>query len=406
MSSKYRDYIIKSPTKGVFLDLNPADVPLDGWRVMDQFHVRDGRVEKYPGWELFDEDFTTDTTVGEVTTRVPLIWGQDFVIADGTRYFLLATKDDIYYYDRSDGSITSIMEGFSGYSTDRWQSAIMNGRLYLVNRVDNPVEFVNPSSIWNMVDDPLKPADAWCPDGANCIANFFNHLVFGNTLENGVRHPRRIRWSDIDDAKTFISTDANEANVYDFPEEIGEIKGMAVLGPNALIVYGTKAIYSVSYIGRPLIFAVERKITWEGLFAPYSLVAGVDAHFFIGNRDFYMYAGGSTLRAIGESRVATSFFSDFQQDSPDNVYGYVHPNLSEIWWPYISMNSTYHDKMLAYNWEYDSWATREYFPHSMLTEFLMTTVVQIGTVTRLIQDAGMSWRDKQGKGVWVIISGD
>jgi hypothetical protein len=42
----------------------------------------------------------------------------------------------------------------------------------------------------------------------------------------------------------------------------------------------------------------------------------------------------------------------------------------------------------------------------MLVEFLEQNVRTIGEITTPFQSATLTWREKHGKGVWLILSGD
>lgn len=402
MTTRYETYEITRPLLGMFPDLHMRDVPPQGFYLTDQFHIQDGHISKYLGWRDWSkiaipvENEDPATSVAENFN-----FGYDIDI-DGSRYLIVGTKKYLYLWPHS-GSIEEALNdtAFTGALTDRWQCAELNNKLYITNGVDK-IQVFDGTTLTDLTGD--------APSAAKFAVNSVNHLFVANTYEGTDYMERRVRWSDIDDPATWTpDPDNNEAGYVDMPSDIGsKIEAIGSLGPNGVAIYGNKAIYMANYIGGAPFYAFERKIIGEGLFAPYSLVGINDRHFFLGNKDFYVYNGGSDLQPLGANRVISYFFGDYDRTEPANIYGFAHPLYTEVWWVYVSKNDStgFFSKALTYNWQSDTWAVRNYFPFSMLVTALSTEQRQIQDVTTAIKDAVGTWRDKQGKGQWVLISGN
>jgi hypothetical protein len=363
--TKYSEYKPSHPILGVYKDMesHPIDIPPLGWRDLDHLYIIDGTIKRFPGW----------APLGAMESAYPIIYGYDFKKFDNSRHFVFASKSDIYYYNRSTGAITSIASGFSGTDSDRWQSSVLNDKLYLTNGEDAIQEYQGDAVIAALVGDESLPR-------AKYIITSAGHLVCGYTTEgtgdDETSYPRRVRWSDVGDPNTWVpNSDTNEAGVIDLPDDIGELKGIGNLGTNSFVAYGSSAIYLLSYIGLPAVWQVQRVVIREGLYMPYSLIVFNDKHFFIDQNDFKMFDGGSNTKRLGIDRVSTWFFEDFNSSDYSNVYGFAHPILPIVGWVYVPRTkSTYDDaKAILYNYANDTWTTRSEFPHWMMAAYRATT---------------------------------
>ena len=391
----YRPYIVPIPSKGVFRDLRLREVPPEGFARLDNFHYVDGLIVKHRGWEDWDVTFTPPAE--------SWIFGQDLQLDNLDRRLLLGTKENLYHWPHF-GAVSAALNAtsYTGADTDRWQIAQVLGNWYLTNRVDG-VQLYNGTT---MVDLSAT-ADASLPASAMAIASLRNHLVLGNVLIGAYRFPRRVCVSDIENPLVWLDTDTNEATFEELPVELGQIVRIEPLGTASLIVYGTECIYEIRYVGLPNVIEFERRVAGEGLLGAHSLASVENIHYFLGKRDFYAYDGGNVLRPLGRGRVISAFFAEFDQTTTENIYSFVHPVLPEIYFVYQSKDATTDfDKVLVYDRMQDAWSTRSAFNHTFMTPYLSSTERTIADATNAIQDAVGTWRDKQGKGVWRILSGN
>lgn len=394
--SKFKEVPLKHPYLGLYKDVGRQDVPIGGWVQHNNFHQINQTLLKYAGWAKFDEEFSfTD----------PVIYGYDFVKLSRERFFVFATKGEIYLYNRtvngdtSDpaGSVTELQNGFSGGNEERWQSAVMNDALILTKLSAAPQLFLDD-------DTPIADltGDAALPEAAKFVINSNNHLVFANTVEGGNAFPFRIRWSDIDDYSTYVRTSTNEAGHLDVE---GEITGIESIGPSVFLVYTTEAIYEFAYVGLPLVYTKNRIVKGTGSLAPYGLVVVNDEHFFFGTEGFYRFSGRSAPQRIGKDRVDRFMFSNFVRNEPERVYGFAHPEFPEIWWVYQSDGSDEFDSVLIYNRIENSWCERTPFPHSMMASFLLDDGVTWEELTNTWDEFTQTWRELGGEGKLLVMSG-
>lgn len=81
------------------------------------------------------------------------------------------------------------------------------------------------------------------PTQAKTVAFFKNFLIFGNTVENGVQRPTRVRWSNVGETAAWSDEDFVDIGALGGQE----ITAMAELYDN-LYIFLTDSIYRVSYV--------------------------------------------------------------------------------------------------------------------------------------------------------------
>lgn len=381
--SMYQQYNAASPLQGVYKDMesHPRDIPPLGWREADNVYVIDNTIKRFPGW--------ADLLTGFDAVN-PLIWGYDHKAFTNARYFFTASMSDIFFYDRTPdpATCTSIASGFTGDNSQRWQHAVINDYIYLVNGVD-PIQKITLGATPTVA--ALASGDPAQPTTSQYICSAAGHLVLGVTTESAQIFPRRVRWSAVGNPANYNTTvvpniipwtpdaNLNDAGYFDLPDEIGVIQGIATLGQNAFIIYGTKAIYMASYVGLPLVWSFQRMVVNEGLYMPYSLINYNNAHFFLDTNDFKIYNGGQSTQRIGIDKVCTWFFSDFNTSNYSNIYGFAHPILPIVGWVYVQRDDASLDfsaaRCVCYNYVNQTWTTRYDFPHWMVTPFWASTQV-------------------------------
>jgi len=401
MATKFTPFKVSGPWRGVLLDQLGRDIPPNAFRVLDEFHIHENRVMKYLGWE----EWKNSAGGSMLSSQDFLNFGYDFELQNGTRVFLVGSNKHIYSYPRS-GEFTQLnTTPFSATKWDRWQAAELSNQLFLVNGVD-PIQVFDGVELKNL----SSVADSHIPEAARYVENLVSHLTLAYTTESNTVYRQRVRWSKIDNPLVWEPSagDNNEAGYFDFPQDLGVITGVRNLGPNAAIVYGTKQIYQMSYIGLPYVFSFERRVPDEGLFAPYSLASVNDTHFFLGSRDFYMFSG--SLKALGFDRVIGTFWGEFDKRNSNAVYSFVHPYFNEVWWVYKSRNEPDLDfsKALIYNWQTDTWSTRgntTAFKFTFLSIYMDSSSRTIAEATNTIQEAKGTFREKESAGNLTVVGG-
>src|SRR5207249_244847 len=108
-----------------------SEIPIGGWQEHNNFHPYQERIQKYSGWR----PFVNSTTTNEI------IYGYDFQRLSRDRFFVFGTAAALYLYNRSTQSVNTLGSGYTGSIADRWQSAVHNDKLIIVNEFTKPKLF-------------------------------------------------------------------------------------------------------------------------------------------------------------------------------------------------------------------------------------------------------------------------
>jgi hypothetical protein len=330
----------------------------------------------------------------------------DWERLDGSKTLIVGTLTHLYRFSPPSTFIVLNAVPFTTAEGDRWQSAIVNNKLYLVNGADPIQEYDGATLI------PLA-GDATMPTTARYISNIANHLVVAEVVETiGGAFRQRVRWSEIDNPAVWTPAFTNEANFIDIGELGDQIQNIAALGPLRLVVFKRTGIYLLTYVGLPFVFTVERVVTNEGLRHNYSVASNQDVIYFVGFRDIYAF-NGSNLQPIGVNRIRDYLFGSMIPDNPRILYTHVHPLFPEIWFVFQGRDSTTYsssfrrfNRAIIYNYELDAWTHRDYFPMSALGNYVLTTERTFDQITTPWNEAVGTWLDKRSLGSIILLGGD
>jgi hypothetical protein len=383
----FQKYTPESLFLGCFEDLPSLRVPLGGFAHQDGWRIKNDKLESLPGW----------TQYKNLSSTSPFIFGYDWERHNKIRHLILATGSKVFELNRSTFSLVELGTGFATVAGYRWQKAAINNLLFLVNGAD-PIQQYNGSAL-----TPLA-GDATLPDSSTHMTSLAGHLVLGAPIINGTIEYSKVMWSDFDYLGNFTPSSTSSAGSFTLPKAI---TGIEAIDDYTLFVYAKDSIFRFSYLEASPWFAIDTIHDAEGLNFPYSLVKDTEGHFFIGQNNIY-FASRSSFKDLGTNKVTNFLFQELDSTAHLNVYGWAHPNGEEIWWVYIPRTGSdwTSAKAIIYNKVYNAFYTWSTFPHSMLVEFLEQNVRTIGEITTPFQSATLTWREKHGKGVWLILSGD
>ena len=119
-----------------------------------------------------------------------------------------------------------------------------------------------------------------------------------------------------------------------------------------VLVFTDVSLHSMQFLGPPFTFginALSENITIAG---PLAAIAIEDMVFWMGQNEFYMYAG--SVQRI-PCTVRDYVFSDFNEGQIEKVTASTNSAFSEIWWFYPSANSDECDRYVVYNYEQKIW---------------------------------------------------
>lgn len=128
----------------------------------------------------------------------------------------------------------------------------------------------------------------------------------------------------------------------------GDIKHVAVLGEYAYI-FKERSI-QLMYPTGEFAYGFRPAVTGEGILGRYAhCQVGVDRLYFIGNRNIYVYGGGSTLQPIAPQH-RDQFYEDLDYARLDEIFGFHHEDEEEVWFVYPQKGDAGTWRVLVYNY--------------------------------------------------------
>lgn len=169
--------------------------------------------------------------------------------------------------------------------------------------------------------------------------------------------PLAIRWSDILDFTTWIPTSTNQAGSYRIPTG-SEIRG-AIQAANQALIFTDIDIYTMQYLGPPLIFGFQKIGDGCGLIGAHALCSMGGNVYYMGEKQFY-FIGSGGIRVIPCS-VWDTVFQDLDlankhkcvaaANSMFNEVAFYYPSLSGI----DGVSSGECDKYVKFNTDQMVW---------------------------------------------------
>ena len=178
-------------------------------------------------------------------------------------------------------------------------------------------------------------------------------IVFGCDPEGagaGEQDPLLIRFSSQESLTSWGAQTTNTAG--DLRIGSGSQIVTAVETRQQILVFTDVSLHAMQFLGPPFIFGIStisENITTAG---PLCAVAINDNVFWMGQEEFYVYAGAVNKLPC---TVKDYVFSDINQQQIEKVTASNNSSFSEVWWFYPSANSDENDKYVVFNYEQNVW---------------------------------------------------
>jgi len=164
--------------------------------------------------------------------------------------------------------------------------------------------------------------------------------------------PMRVRWSDQANADQWIPEVTNQSGEY------GLTNGSFLMGARAtrqeILVWTDSCLYSMQYIGAPYVWGFQVLMDNISVISPNSMITVNNVTYWMGKDRFYMYNGTvSTLPCTLKQYI----YDDINQDQAYQVTCGANEGFNEIWWFYVSEDTTATivDKYVVYNYVEQIW---------------------------------------------------
>ena len=195
----------------------------------------------------------------------------------------------------------------------------------------------------------LSGADADVPSVMNFLyVSDTSRFVFAfgcDDYSESTQNPMLIRWSDQESVTTWTPAATNQAGSVQLSH--GSKIVAAIQTRQEIVVLTDSAIYSLQYLGPPVIWGTQLLGDNVSIAGPNSIAIASGVVYWMGVDKFYKYDGRvATLRCD----LRLYIFNDINLEQADQFFASTNEGFNEVWFFYCSSNSTTIDKYVVYNY--------------------------------------------------------
>ena len=170
------------------------------------------------------------------------------------------------------------------------------------------------------------------------------------TQGNGVQDPLLIRFSSQENPIDWYPVTTNTAG--DLRLGSGSTFVRALETKREILVWTDTSLTSMRFIGPPFTFGLQQLASNITIAGPNAAVATEDFVFWMGDDNFYVYAGQTAQLPC---TVKDKVFNDINLEQNDKIYGGVNSEFSEVFWFYASAGSQVNNRYVVYNYLEKLW---------------------------------------------------
>ena len=171
-------------------------------------------------------------------------------------------------------------------------------------------------------------------------------FAFGcDDYSSSTQNPMLIRWSDQESVLIWTPAATNQAGSVQLSH--GSKIVAAIQTRQEIVVLTDSAIYSLQYLGPPVIWGTQLLGDNISIAGPNSVAIASGIVYWMGVDKFYKYDGRvATLRCD----LRLYIFNDINLEQADQFFASTNEGFNEVWFFYCSANSTTIDKYVVYNY--------------------------------------------------------
>jgi hypothetical protein len=157
--------------------------------------------------------------------------------------------------------------------------------------------------------------------------------------------PLLIRWSEQESYTGWTPAITNQAGSYRLSHG-SEIVG-ALQTRQEIIVWTDASIYSMQYLGPPLVYGFTLLADNISIVSPNAMATAAGVVYWMGVDKFYIYSGRVETLPCS---VRQFIFNDINRDQEAQFNAGTNEGYSEVWWNYCSKNSNVVDRYVIFNY--------------------------------------------------------
>lgn len=159
-------------------------------------------------------------------------------------------------------------------------------------------------------------------------------LVSWASSTNGVQDPLLVRWSDVEDFSNWVATSQNQAGSFRIPRGSRIVGG--IQGPNFGLIWTDLELWSMQYIGPPLVFGFTFIAAQCGAVSSHAMANSGEATYWMSTFQFYRLDGGGV--AALDCPIWDVIFQDLDTANIHKVRCGTNSGFDEVIWYYPSLS--------------------------------------------------------------------
>lgn len=358
--------VVIKPVTG-FMDLRsePEDVPVGGYRYVQNFSVaQKNKLCRSFGWSRFmdrdvgfnNQDFHDQLISITGQSRQPITFLFEAESTLKQTMLLLGTDSALFALNVGTGNYRVLSSAIGGFT----QATQNRDTIVLTNDNDRPRYWVFDGPAIEEAPDSL----ALIPDleslgitQVGVVITYRGVTFYMNVVEHGRAFANRIMWSDLDNAISLIPGEESVAGDLDL--DSGEaILACKPLG-NILLIYTTRGIWQLSASGGEDGFSASKRYdpekTGEACLAfKKTLVSAGDTHVYMGASGIYEYSifDPKPKQVEWVHRASSVIFDDINREDCLDPVAFFNSDRHEIWISWVASGSTLPSRTLCLNTQF------------------------------------------------------
>lgn len=227
------------------------------------------------------------------------------------------------------GTVVVNYFGFTGatnWSLDNW------GEYLIANPKDAEIFYWSPND--GSQSSTIVPNAPKVNEGCFVAMPERQIIAYGSTF-NGIKDPLLVRWCDIGNFTSWVGTVTNQAGSFRIPKGSRIVGGLQ--GPQQGFLWTDISVWSMQYIGQPLIWSFNEIGTGCGLIGRKAAASLSGTTYWMSQSQFFSVsqAGVQSIPCA----VWDVIFQDIDFDYSENVICATNARFSEVSWFYPTTGS-------------------------------------------------------------------
>ena len=227
------------------------------------------------------------------------------------------------------GTMTVSRFGFeqtTDWSLDNW------GELLIANPLDSEIYYWSPTDgSQSAVVVPNAPA---VNEGCFVAMPQRQIIAYGSTF-SAIKDPLLIRWCDVGNFTSWVGTVTNQAGSFRIPKGSRIVSG--IQGPQQGIIWTDLSVWSMQYIGLPLVWSFNEIGTGCGLIGKNAAATLSGTIYWMSQSQFFSLGGGGVTPI--PCPIWDVIFQDIDQNDPNRVVCATNARFGEVMWFYPTIGS-------------------------------------------------------------------